>query len=188
MRSGCCAMRPPPEGFALERRRQGSRSAPFGSRIVPRVRSLATLPELNLLVAGFLLHLPWELWLTGIGTTGGSHLRTSGELPLALSLAALAHAGIGVLAFWFIAAGARTRRWILEADREAVLVFVLVSVVFTLIFESFVVGVVTRWEHPPLLPNFAAPGLALPSLLQTLVTPLLMLVVVRRQLRSPREE
>lgn len=151
-------------------------------------QSLVALPELNLLAFGFLLHLPWELWLSGAGMTRDSHLLTSGELPLALSLAALMHAGINVAAFWFIAAGARTRGWIRAADRGAVLLFSFASVIFTLVVESLVIGVFTQWEHPALLPTFVAPGLELPSILQTVVTPLLMVAVVRRQLGSPRED
>ena len=151
-------------------------------------QSLVALPELNLLAFGFLLHLPWELWLSGSGPDVGAHLRTSGELPLALSLAALVHAGVGVAAFWFIAVVARSRKWIRVADCGAVLMFALASVVFTLIVESLVIGVLTQWEHPAFLPTFVAPGIELPSVLQAVVTPLLIAAVVRRQLRPSREE
>lgn len=182
-------MRPRSESAATGHARSGYRRVPWGHRRVARAaRALTGVPELNLLAFGFLLHLPWELWLSGIGTSGESHLQSSGELPLALSLAALAHAGINVAAFWFIAAGARTRRWIRAADRAAVLIFAGASVMFTLIVESLVIGVLTQWEHPAFLPTFIAPGIELPSVLQAAVTPLLMVAVVRRQLRSPSEE
>ena len=156
--------------------------------VLSAAHSLTLLPELNLLAFGFLLHLPWELWLSGFGADVAAHLRSSGELPLALSLAALVHAGVGVAAFWFIAVAVRTRNWIRVADYGAVLMFGLASVVFTMIVESFVIGVLTWWEHPALLPTFVAPGIELPSVLQAVVTPLLTIAVVRRQLRPPSEE
>lgn len=182
-------MRLPPNGSASRSARPGTQRIPAGwRRIVGATYSLSLLPELNLLAFGFLLHLPWELWLSGSGADVGAHLRNSGELPLALSLAALVHAGVGVGAFWFIAVGARSRNWIRVADYGAVLMFALASVVFTLIVESLVIGVLTWWEHPAFLPTFVAPGLEFPSVLQAVVTPLLILAVVRRQLRLSGEE
>lgn len=151
---------------------------------VSAARSLTRLPELNLLAFGFLLHLPWELWLFEIGMSRESHLQTSGELPLALSLAAFAHAATNVIAFWFIAAVAGTRGWIGVADRGTGPMFVLSSGIFTLIFESLVMGVLTQWEHPSFLPTFVAPGIELASVLQAVVTPVLLVAVLRRQLGS----
>lgn len=159
-----------------------------GHPLVRAAPSLRRSPELNLLMFGFLLHLPWELWLVGVGSNGGSYLRTSGELPLALSLAALAHSGINLIAFWFIAAGARTREWMRDANRDVVLMFTLASVIFTLIAESMVTGVFTRWEHAAFLPTFAAPGVELPSVVQAIVTPLLIVAVVRHQLGVPGDD
>lgn len=181
-------MRPRREGTAAERVPPGNRWVTLGHQLGGVVSPLASLPELNLLAFGFLLHLPWELWLSGVGADGGWHLWTSGELPLALSLAALAHAGVSLAAFWFVAVGARTRNWIRAADLGAAFLFALVSMVFTLIVESLVMGVLTQWEHPAYLPTFVAPGLELPSVLQSVVTPLLTVAVVRRQLRPSREE
>ena len=157
----------------------------FGRRAV---LGLAAFPEVNVLGFGFLLHLPWELWLSGSGSGVDGHLRSSGELPLALSLAALAHAGINLLAFWFIAGLARSRRWPGSAGADAIGIFVLSSLVFTLVAESLVMGVLTQWEHPAALPTFAAPGLGLPSLLQGIVAPLLIAGILRRQLRADPEE
>lgn len=153
------------------------------------MRALTGLPELNLLAFGFLLHLPWELWLSGAETSGDSHLMTSGELPLALSLAALAHAAIGVFAFWFVAACARSRSWIRTAEADATGIFVIASLLLTMIGESVVMGLLTQFEHPRLLPTFVASGLGFPSLLQGVVSPLLMVLVVRRQLGwRPQEQ
>lgn len=152
------------------------------------MRALTGLPELNLLAFGFLLHLPWELWLSGAETSGDSHLATSGELPLALSLAALAHAAIGVIAFWFVAACARNRSWIRTTGAGGTGIFVLASLLLTMIGESVVMGLLTQFEHPRLLPTFVARGLGFPSLLQGVVSPLLMIAVVRRQLGWPVEE
>lgn len=169
-------MRPLLDAGAAERR--GS------AWLVSAAQSLTTLPELNLLAFGFLLHLPWELWLFEIGMSRESHLQTSGELPLALSIAAFAHAATNLIAFWFIAAVARTRAWIRVVDRDTGLMFVLSSGIFTLIFESLVMGVLTQWEHPALLPTFVAPGIELASVLQAIVTPVLIVAVLRRQLGS----
>ena len=148
------------------------------------VRYLARLPELNVLAFGFLLHLPWELWLSGAVMGAEAHLATSGELPLALSSAAVAHAAIGVAAFWFVAAFARSRGWIRTSGLDAIGIFVLASLLFTLIAESLVMGLLSRLEHPGFLPTFAAPGLGLPSLLQGIVSSSLIILLVRRQLGS----
>lgn len=151
------------------------------------IRGLAGLPETNVLAFGFLLHLPWELWLFGSGSVMDSHVRDSGELPLALSLAALAHAAINLLAFWFIAAGVRTRSWIRSAGVDTLGVFVLSSVMFTLMAESLANGVFVEAEHLGALPSFVAPGQGVPSLLQSVVAPVLIVGILRRQLPRVRE-
>lgn len=146
------------------------------------------LPETNVLIFGFLLHLPWELWLSGAGRGIDPHLLSSGELPLALSLAAVAHAGLDLLAFWFVAVGTRGRDWIRAPGIDTLGSFVLVSLLFTLIAESLLTGVFTGWEHLASLPTFVAPGLGYASLLQGLAVPLLIVAMVRRQRGVQREE
>lgn len=149
---------------------------------------LARLPELNVLGFGFLLHLPWELWLSGAVMDVDSHLATFGELPLALSSAAVAHAALGVAAFWFVAAFARSRNWIQTPGMDAIGIYVFASLLFTLIAESLVMGLLSQLEHPGFLPTFAAPGLGLPSLLQGIVSSSLIVLLVRRQLGSRAQD
>lgn len=184
-------MRPAAEGYVARSGRSRAPASHGWRRLLGAADSLAVLPELNLLAFGSLLHLPWELWLAGSGTRGDPHLLTSGELGLALSLAALAHAGIGVAAFWFVAVGASGRTWIRAGGIETISVFVLTSLLFTLVAESLVTGVLTQWAHAALVPTFVAPGMGFPSLLQGVVTPILMAAIVRRQLgplRGAEEE
>lgn len=45
-----------------------------GCRLVRAAPPLRRSPELTLLAFGFVLHLPWELWLVGVGVSGGLYL------------------------------------------------------------------------------------------------------------------
>lgn len=146
---------------------------------------LAAAPEFNLLGFGFLLHLPWELWLSAAGSGLDGHLATSGELPLALSLASLAHAALDVVAYWFVAATFRSRQWIRSPRIDSIGLFVISSFLFTMIAESVVMGIFTGLEHAAALPAAVEPGLGFPSVLQGVISPLLILAIVRRQLGVP---
>lgn len=148
-------------------------------------RLLAT-PEVNVVGFGFLLHTPWELWLTGRGPS--SHLAVTGELAAAISVAAAVHAAIALVAFWIVAGAGGGRRWVRSSSREGATVFVFASVLLTLIVESLATGVLTGWEHATFIPTVVEPGLAYASLGQFVTVPLLLLGILTRQLRHSTED
>ena len=154
-------------------------------RFSGRFAALAAAPEINLLGFGYLLHLPWELWLSAAGSGIDAHLAASGELPLALSVASLAHAALDLVAYWFVAATYGSRQWIHRPRIDSVGIFVISSFLFTMIAESVVMGVFAGLEHAAALPTAVDPGLGFSSVLQGFVSPLLIVAIVRRQLGSP---
>ena len=137
---------------------------------------------------GFLLHLPWEVWLALVSRQPDPHLVTTGELPIALALEAMSRAGLGVIGFWIVAGVNDSREWIEAGGSDELRLYLVACVVLTLIMESLAPGRMTDWRHPGSLAILASPGQALLAVLQIVTVPLVLVLAVRRldRRRGPR--
>lgn len=142
---------------------------------------LFTLPEANLFVFGFLVHYPWEFLQVPLfaGFAEAPHW----EAVKFCSGAALGDAVLTVVAYW-VAAGVGGRRWIAELPRRAVTLYLATGLVVTVALEWLNAGALGRWEYSPAMPTLPLLGTGLSPLAQWLVLPLLVLGIVRRQLRG----
>jgi len=142
---------------------------------------LLALPEANLFVFGFLIHYPWELLQTPLF----AHLAEAPHWQGVqfCSAAALGDAFLTLVAYW-VAAATDGRRWILDLDRRAVVVYLVVGLVATIGLEWLNTTVLGRWQYSPFMPTVPLVGTGLSPLLQWTLLPPLVLGIVYRQLRG----
>ena len=137
-------------------------------------------PELNVAIFSFLLNFIWEMWQVPFFLSIPSGPHWAGVL--ACTQATLGDVGISLVAFWSVAAFARSRRWILQPSLSQIGSFIVVGVVITIAFEALAVGFLERWSYSPLMPTLPILGTGLVPLLQWIVLPPLLIWFVRRQL------
>lgn len=160
-------------------------SAPEGAHGRREGKSPATwllaCPEANLFFFGFLVHYPWEFLQVPLfsGLAQAPHW----EAVKFCSLAALGDAGLTVLAYW-LAATTDGRRWILELPRRAVTVYLAAGLLATVFLEWLNGDVLGRWEYAEAMPTLPLVGTGLSPVVQWMLLPLVVLFVVRRQLRG----
>lgn len=144
-----------------------------------RFRRWLDLPELNVAVLAFLLNFVWEMWQIPFFL----RMPQMAHQPAVLlcSRAAVGDAGIALLAFWAVAAIARSRRWILRPAARQVVAFLAVGLLITLAVERWSLAM-GRWAYAPLMPVVPVVEIGLLPALQWLVLPPLVVWFVRRQL------
>ena len=140
----------------------------------------AGIPELNVAVFSFLLNFVWEMWQIPFFASAPGDPHWVGVV--ACTRATFGDASISVVAFWCVAALARSRWWILDASPSQVAAFVAVGVVITIILEALATGPLERWSYAPLMPTLPVLGTGVIPLLQWMLLPPLTIWFVRRQL------
>ena len=131
-------------------------------------------------VFAFLLHFVWEMWQIPFFTATSSDSHWVGVV--ACTRATVGDAAISLVAFWFVAAVARSRSWILDSSPSQVGTFVAVGVVITIMLESLATGPLKRWSYTSLMPLLPVLGTGIVPLLQWILLPPLTIWFVRRQL------
>ena len=128
----------------------------------------------------FLLHLAWEF----------AQVPLFARMPSASHWAAVQVCGraavgdalIALVAFWGVAATARSRAWVLAPTRGQLLVFLGIGILITIVMEWLATQVLGRWAYGPEMPIVPVLGVGVSPLLQWVVVPPLVLWIVRRQL------
>jgi hypothetical protein len=148
-----------------------------------RARRWLDLPEVNVAIFSFLLHLVWEFMQVPLfaGMPSAGHWAT---IEVCLQ-ATVGDAVIAVTAFWGVAALTRSRAWILTPTGTQLLAFVGIGVV-TIAMELLATQVLGRWVYSPTMPIVPIVNVGLSPLLQWMIVPLLMVWIVRRQLAGAR--
>lgn len=141
---------------------------------------IASLPELNVAIFSFLLNFVWEMWQIPFFTAMPSAPHWVGVA--ACTQATLGDTAISLVAFWCVAALARSRGWITDPSRRHVVVFVAVGVAITIILEALATGPLGRWGYTPLMPTLPVLGTGVIPLVQWILLPPLTIWFVRRQL------
>ncbi|KAA0686145.1 MULTISPECIES: hypothetical protein [Azospirillum] len=138
-------------------------------------------PEVNVGVFAFLLNYPWEFWQVPlfVGMASAPHW----EAVKFCTRATLGDAAIMLVAFWFVALLAGSRRWILSPSGRQILVFIAVGVAITVLFELLATHVLDRWQYAGAMPVTPVLGIGLSPLAQWIVLPPLVVWFVRRHLR-----
>jgi len=137
-------------------------------------------PETNVALFAFLLNLPWEMWQISLFEGVASLAHRDGVIMC--TRAALGDAVIALLAFWLVAATARTRDWIRRPSRVTLGAFVALGLIATLALEYWATQVGGRWQYAAGMPRLPLLGTGLAPLLQWLSIPPLVVWLVRRQI------
>ena len=139
-------------------------------------------PETNVVFFAFLLHLPWELFqlpLFRIGVELSAYATI-----LHCAQAALGDVLIALAAFWGTALALRSRFWVLDISIGALVLYLGIGLLVTIVFELLATGPLALWQYAPSMPREPLLGIGLSPLLQWVFLPLLLLGIVRRQLRG----
>lgn len=137
------------------------------------------LPELNVAIFAFLLNFVWEMWQIPFyeAMPGKPHLLAVWQCTRATFGDVL----IMLVAFWTVAAIARSRGWMLQPNRRQMLGFVGMSVLITIGMEEISLQL-GRWAYAEIMPTLPVLGTGLLPLAQWFVLPPLVVWLVRRQL------
>ena len=148
------------------------------SQNINRRRSWLNLPELNIAIFAFLLNFLWEVQqmpffklsdLSCTRRTINCTLATFGDVLIALT------------GFWTIAFFSKSRQWFRQPKWWQLSIFILVSLVITVIFEKLATGVLNRWEYADIMPTLPVLGTGLTPIFQWIILPLIIIWFVKRQ-------
>ena len=138
------------------------------------------LPELNVAVFAFLLNLVWEF--AQVPLFGGMPLTAHWPAVQVCAQAAIGDVVLALVAFWAVAAGWRSRRWVLRATYPRMVGFVAVGISITVVMEWTATHVLGRWSYAPSMSTVPGLEVGASPLLQWLLLPPLVVWFVRRQL------
>jgi len=141
---------------------------------------ITSLPELNVAIFSFLLNFVWEMWQIPFFAAMPNDPHWVGVA--ACTQATFGDAAISLVAFWILAALARSRWWIIDSSPSQVAGFVAVGVVITIILEALATGPLERWSYTPSMPTLPILRTGILPLFQWILLPPLTVWFVRRQL------
>jgi hypothetical protein len=138
--------------------------------------SQSRLPELTLVLYGFLISVSWEF--------GQSALYVDHAQGIFYVLWTRFHCALGdglilLGSFWWVALLFRRRFWFVGKWRFASLVFVLSGLAYTVWSEWYNTRVTQSWAYAPAMPTVF--GIGLSPLAQWLVGPALLVFALRRR-------
>lgn len=144
-----------------------------------RLHGFLEIPELNVVVFAFLLNFVWEFLQAPFFESLAQ--KPHWEAVKLCTLATIGDAAIMLVAFWCVAAAARTRWWILSPNWRQLAGFVGLGMAITTALE-LAARATGRWDYSALMPVIPLLGVGLLPLLQWLVLPPLTAWFVRRHL------
>ena len=144
--------------------------------------SVKALPELHIMLFSFLLNFVWEMLQVPFfdGMTTMPHWQGVKECTVATAGDIL----ISLVCFWIVAGSVRSRNWIQEPSSKQTGLFIVSGLAITIGFEFLATGVLGRWEYSETMPTLPILGTGLVPLLQWIVLPLLLVWLVRRQIKG----
>lgn len=156
-------------------------STPPSRKRAPSIGArLGALPEVNVVLFGFLLNYPWEFLQVPFfeGMPNAPHW----EATKLCSRAAVGDAAILLVVYWAVSAVARDRRWIARPRFRLAGLFVALGLAVTVAFEHWATGVLGRWQYSDAMPVVPLLQIGATPFLQWVLLPLLLLWLVRRQI------
>lgn len=146
------------------------------------MRSIISNPEINVVFFSFAFHFIWEL--IQIPAYAGLAEINHWQGVLICSQATAGDVGIALAAFWTTSIVAHSRLWITTPTLAQITIFLSFGVAVTIALEYVNTQLTHRWAYSDLMPVVPLLGTGLSPLLQWVFVPLLVLFVVRRQIRS----
>lgn len=148
-------------------------------------RAVTRFPECKLAIFAALLNFAWEMLQMPL-FLGMADARFADTVKVCLQ-ATLGDVVLMLIAYWSVAAIARSRRWILAPNGWQLALFIAIGVAFTVVIEWLATRGhwVGSWTYSKAMPMVPGLDIGLSPLLQWLVLPLLVAWFVAR-CSSPR--
>jgi hypothetical protein len=143
------------------------------------MKRLAMLPELNVAFFSFLLNFAWEVLQTPFYVDRSAEINTIIWYRLHCTFGDVL---ITLGCFWLVALVFKKRTWFLNLTWKKLFLFVVFGVSYTLFSEITNVRLVESWGYSGLMPMIPGLGVGMMPLLQWIVVPILLFLIVRRQL------
>lgn len=144
------------------------------------LRKLQMAPEFNVALFAFLLNYPWEFLQVPFFSEMPNMAHW--DAVLFCTRAALGDVLIALSAYWVVAGLRRRRGWLGQTDFHAILVFIAVGIVITIVLEWHATVLQQRWAYGELMPTLPLLGTGLAPLLQWVILPPMILWLARRQM------
>jgi len=137
--------------------------------------------EIYLLLFAFLVNFVWEMLQMPLFDFPAQ--TSLAQMNLACLQASAGDALMMVVAFWIVAAIRKDRKWILHPSTSDLLLYLVPGIIMTIVFEAMATGPLHRWAYTESMPILPIMGTGLAPLAQWLILPLIILHIVKRQLR-----
>ena len=137
-------------------------------------------PEWNVALFSFLLSFFWEVQQMPFYQVSNDF--SCFDRTRNCTLATVGDVGISLTSFWVVAALSKSRQWVHRPNRRQIIIFTLVGVVITVIFEALATGLLDRWTYAESMPTIPFLGTGLLPLAMWLLMPPLTIWFVQRQL------
>ncbi len=147
-----------------------------------KIRKLINIPELNIAFFSFAFHFIWEF--IQVPTYAGMAELDHWQGVLVCTQATFGDVGIALVAFWTASISVRSRQWIRALAPKPLGIYVLTGIAITIALEYIYTQITHRWTYSDLMPLVPPLGTGLSPLLQWVIVPLLVVLVVRRQIRE----
>lgn len=137
--------------------------------------------EINLLLFAFLINFVWEMLQMPLFNFPSQ--ASLAQINLVCVQASAGDALMVVAAFWIVAGLQRDRAWIFHPSVRSLVLFLIPGIVMTIAFEAIATGPLNRWVYSEAMPTLPVLGTGVAPLAQWLILPLIIVYVVKRQLR-----
>ncbi len=141
-------------------------------------RGWLNLPELNVAIFAFLLNFLWEVQQMPFFELSDL---SCWERTRNCTLATFSDVLIALTGFWTVAFFSKSRYWFRQPKWWQLSIFILVSLVITIVFEKLATGVLNKWEYADIMPRLPVLGTGLTPILQWIILPLIIVWFVKRQ-------
>ncbi len=143
------------------------------------MKKFSLLPEFNLVFFSFLLNFTWEVLQTPFFDDRGEEFTTILWYRIHCTLGDIL---ITLGCFWLVSIIFRSRAWFLSLTRNKILLFIGLGVIYTVFSEIRNVRIIQSWGYSELMPVMPFIGVGLVPVLQWIVVPLLLILILKRQL------
>jgi len=137
--------------------------------------------EINLLLFAFLVNFVWEMLQMPLFDFPSQ--ASLAQMNLACVEASVGDALMIVVAYWIVAALQKDRAWIFHPSVRSLVLFLIPGIIMTIAFEAIATGPLHRWAYAEAMPTLPGLGTGVVPLAQWLILPLIIVYVVKRQLR-----
>ncbi|TAL85987.1 MAG: hypothetical protein EPN62_13100 [Candidimonas sp.] len=138
--------------------------------------------QINLLFFGFVINFVWEMLQMPFFSYPADTSLT--RINLACIQASAGDAAMIVIAFWVVVFLQKDRKWYLHPSVRSLAFFLLPGVIMTIVFEAMATGAIHRWAYANSMPTLPVLGTGLVPIAQWLLLPLVIIFIVRRQVRQ----